>query len=241
MKKFIFQLMSVAFVLTIISFVSLKALPDKTYTKVCMETMDIKEAVVMDVDQDDHYETMKTTWCDFDNGNEIILFSPIIYPPEASKGLPINDVGHDPFPFHLRKRGPRPNPKKGFILEFFPEGDTTTVVYDYQMYFDDPNVYYTQYVPYTDVVEPMDANGIRILPNPASSDVTMTMDVQKAGSLVVKIFSQNGQQVATIYNSTVGAGAQEFNFNVNKLSSGVYFVQTKMGTETYVNSLFVVK
>lgn len=241
MKKLLFELMSIVFVFTVVMLVSAKALPDKHYTNVCMENMDIKEAVVMDMDQDDHYETMKTTWCDWENGIEVDLFSPIIYPPEASKGMPINDIGRDPFPWKLRSKKPKKPNKKTLILEFFPEDDPLTIIYDYQKNEDDPAIYYTQYVPYTDVAEPMDENGIQILPNPASNDVTLTMNVPVSGNVLIKVFNQNGQEVATINNSSVGAGDREFDFNVAGLASGVYFVQTTMGTETFVNSLFVVK
>ena len=240
MKQLLFKVISFVFVLTVVMLVSAKALPDKHYPNVCVEDMDIKEAVVMDTDQDGHYETMKTIWCDWQNGIEVDLLSPIIYPPEASKGTTINELSHDPYPWRIRKRKPNTR-KKNLLLEFLSEDDTTTVIYDYQKYDDDPNVYYTQYVPYTDVEEPMDENGIKILPNPASNDVTLTMDVPSTGNLTIKVYNQNGQEVATINNSSVGAGNREFNFNVSGLASGVYFVQTTIGTETFVNSLFVVK
>ncbi|GEM_PF-3557633 len=222
---------------------SAKALPDKTYEHQCLEDMDIVRAIVLDLDGDDHYETMITTWCDWENGKEIDIVSPIIYPPEASKGMPINEVANDPFPFDIRKKRPKKGKgkkgKKGFILEFSDPFDASVIIYDYQKNFDDPAVYYTQYVPYTprDVAEPMDNNGITISPNPASSEVTMSLDIPLNGNVSIKIFNQNGQEIEALDNN----GAEEFNFDISRLPSGVYFVHTIVGTKQYVNSLFVVK
>ena len=236
MKKKILSFTSLVFAfITLIAF-SAKALPDKTYTNICMEDMDITKVVVMDLDGDDHYETMRTTWCDWQNGIEVEIHSPIIYPPEASKGMPINDVANDPFPFRLKRKKPGTR-KRTMILEFFPEDDTTTIIYDYQMNEDDPTVYYTQYIPYTDVEDPINENGITISPNPASNDVTMIMNMPLTGNVVIKIYNQNGQEIRDLNNN----GAQEFDFDVSNLASGVYFVHTMIGTQRFVNSLFVVR
>jgi hypothetical protein len=237
MKKKIPAFLGLIFAFTALIVFSAKAFPDKIYDNVCLEDMDIMQAIVMDLDGDDHYETMQMTWCDWQNGIEVKLQSPILYPPEASKGLPINQVAHDPFPFRLKLKKPRPPRKKTMILEFFPEDDTTTIIYDYQKNPDDPNVYYTQYVPYTDVDDPINENGISISPNPASSNVTMTMDIPLTANVLIKIYNQNGQEVGELNNN----GAQEFDFDVSNLASGVYFVHTIVGTERYVNSLFVVR
>jgi hypothetical protein len=236
-KKYFFLML---FALPVIMVMTAKALPDKTYTNVCMEDYDIKQAVVMDVDGDDHYETMKTTWCDFDNGIEFDIISPIIYP-ERSKGTPINDVAHDPFPFDIRKKKPSKPKKTSFILEFFPEDDSTSIIYDYQMNEDDPNVYYTQYVPYTSVDDPIDDNGISILPNPATDAASMYINVPATTNVTISVYNQNGQIVATVNNSTLTAGEHEFSIDVSNFASGVYFVHTIAGTQRYVNSLFVVK
>jgi len=210
-----------------------QGLPDKTYETPCLEDVDLIRATVMDIDKDNHYEAMKTKWCDWVTGNDFELMSPIIYPPEASKGMPINDVADDDLPFKKFKKK-NPGKKPNFKLEFYIPIDGTAL-YDYEMLVDNPAIFYTQYLPYTDVEEPMDMNGITISPNPATNEVVMSSD-KFNNNMIVKIYNQNGQDVGTMIE--IG---QDVSFNVSNLASGVYFVHTIIGTERYVNSLFVVK
>lgn len=211
-----------------------QGLPDKTYEAPCLEDVDMIRATVLDLDQDNHYETMETWWCDWDTGNDFPIMSPIIYPPEASKGMPINDVADDDLPFKRLKK-PKPGKKPNFKLEFFIPMDGT-VIYDYEMFDDSPEVFYTQYIPYTDVEEPDNMNGIEITPNPAVNNVVMSSDMFTSNNIMIRIYNQNGQDVSPMIE--IG---QEVSFDVSHLSSGVYFVHTIIGTDRYVNTLFVVR
>lgn len=236
MKKYLIVFVGILALVSAGSLFS-QGLPNKEYQSNCLLPIDLKQATVMDMNKDGHYETMQTLWCDLDNGIEFPIISPIIYPIEGSRGTPINDVADEPLPWKKLRKKPR---VIDFKIEFSISVIIPTVLYDYEMREGDMAVYYTQYVPYSDVKEENPAN-ISMSPNPAYSNADLTINLQYDNQVIVKIYAQNGQFVGQVDDSFRTAGENNLVLNTEALSSGVYFVHTTIGTQTFVNSLFVVK
>ena len=232
-----YLIIGLVLVLSAIIGLNAQGLPNKVYNSSCMLPLDLKTATVMDLNHDDHYESMQTIWCDLNNGNEITLMSPIIYPVEGSRGTPINDVAEEPLPWKKLRKQPK---LTEFTLQFYISDLNPTVLYDYQMRETGIEVYYTQYVPWSDVEE-LSGTGISVSPNPASSNAGLEFNLLNDNQVTISLFSQSGQLVSMIDNSFRTAGDNSVDIKTNELASGVYFIQTIIGTQTFYNKLFVVK
>lgn len=221
------------------SITTAQGLPNKVYNVPCLDAVDLKTAILMDLNQDGHFETIKTIWCDLDLGIEFEIISPFIYPPEASKGTVIVEVAEDPNPYRRIKKRPGSR-KPNFVIESFIPDIEPIVIYDFEKYEDDPAVYYRQYVPYTDVDEDFAGNGIMLSPNPASGEVSMMWNHNKDAQAKIMIYNQTGQLVTNL-GANEFSSFSEFNFNISNLSSGVYYVHTVVGFEKFVNPLYIVR
>lgn len=213
------------------------SLDNQVWNLGCQQISDLKQIIFVDLDKDNHYETIISKFCDMETGLDIIETSPIIYPIEATKGIPINDIP-DPInplnPFKdLKYKGKKP--PKPIKLSFFSDPNKTVLIYTLDWMEGNPGVVYTQYVPYaTDVENPDVNNNVTITPNPAHGDVNVIMNGNVSS---FKLFSQNG---ALMLSSNVEVSGN-FNFNVNDLASGVYYLQIQSGSQTIVKPVYVVK
>ena len=67
-------------------------------------------------------------------------------------------------------------------------------------------------------------------PNPFNPTTNIRFNIPKATNVTLKIYSVNGQEIATLVNRKLNAGQHNFEFNASKLSSGVYFYQIEAGS-----------
>ena len=230
--------------LSLLIFVSMIALSTKTYSLDnqvwnlgCQQIVDLKQFTFVDANKDNHYETIISTYCDMETGIDITETSQIIYPIEATKGIPINDIPEPTNPLNpfkdLKYKGKKP--PKPIKLSFFADPAKTVLIYTLDWQEMVPGVVYTQYVPYTpsDVKDQIESSVI-ITPNPAVNDVTISM-----ASVITsyKLFSQSG---ALVMSANVD-GTNNFTFNVSDLASGVYYIQIQSGSQTLVKPVYVVK
>ena len=83
-------------------------------------------------------------------------------------------------------------------------------------------------------------------PNPFNPTTTIKFYAPKAGHMTMKIFNVRGELVKTLIDAQVamGAGQQEWdgtNNNGSSVPSGVYFAQTRLGSDTVVSKMALVK
>jgi hypothetical protein len=73
--------------------------------------------------------------------------------------------------------------------------------------------------------------------------MTITPISTKGKNLFVtlKVYDVLGNEVATLINEEKPAGSYSINFDANKLSSGIYFYQIKVGEFTATKKLILLK
>ncbi len=238
MKRTLLKMSMIA-VISIIAFSAKSySLNNQVWNLGCQQISDLKQITFVDANNDGHYEAIVSVFCDMENGIDIVETNPIIYPIEATKGIPINDMpdpGNPLNPFKdLKYKGKKP--PKPIKLSFFSDPNKTVLIYTLDWMLGNPGVIYTQYVPYaqTGVENPDMNNSITITPNPAQGDVNVLMNGNASS---YKLFSQNG---ALMLSSNVEVSGT-FNFSVNDLASGVYYLQIQSGSQTIVKPVYVVK
>lgn len=239
MKNFIKYNLFIVVLLFFFSLTRAQGLQDKIYNVPCLDVVDLKTAILMDLDQDGHYETIRTIWCNLDLGTEFEIISPFIYPPEASRGTVIIESIEDPNPYRRIKRKPG-SLKPNFVIESFTQDVNPIVIYDFEKFEDDPAVYYRQYVPYTDVDDDFASNGIGLTPNPASDEVSMIWNHDRDVQAKIMIYNQTGQLVTNL-GAIEFSSFSEYSFNISNLASGVYYIHTIVGFEKFVNPLYIVR
>jgi hypothetical protein len=69
-----------------------------------------------------------------------------------------------------------------------------------------------------------DAMGLNYFPNPVSNQVTIRFDMEAEGQAQLQLFDLNGQQIATVFNGTLGAGRQELQAEMAELPKGSYIL-----------------
>ncbi len=65
--------------------------------------------------------------------------------------------------------------------------------------------------------------------------------IAKAGFVTIKIYNTRGEEVATLVNEEKPAGNYTVNFNVSKLSSGIYFYRIKAGDFVRINKMILLR
>jgi beta-N-acetylhexosaminidase len=68
-------------------------------------------------------------------------------------------------------------------------------------------------------------------PNPFNPTTTIQALIPRDGNYKIDVFSMLGQKVATLHNSYLSSGNHSFNFDGNKLSSGMYLVVINSGSQ----------
>ena len=94
---------------------------------------------------------------------------------------------------------------------------------------------------YTDTVQVLaKANGIsvvngtnidamNIIPNPASGQANVILNMASEASVNIVVYDITGQMVATIYNGSIGAGEHSIVFNTDNIVSGIYLIKVSDG------------
>jgi hypothetical protein len=80
---------------------------------------------------------------------------------------------------------------------------------------------------------------IKLWPNPVSSQVFLSYGLQQNSNVTIKILDVTGKLIQS-YNNLGQAGINNFNFNVESLNAGMYFVEINTDSSTST-SRFIVK
>ena len=91
--------------------------------------------------------------------------------------------------------------------------------------------YFNQNISIDEPVQPSEFN-LTNYPNPISSNInnlTVSFNIHKPGRVTIQIFNIKGQLVSTLINEDKNVGEYTIAYQVNELSSGIYF--TKMNVD----------
>jgi hypothetical protein len=78
-----------------------------------------------------------------------------------------------------------------------------------------------------------EAVATKISPNPASSELTLTLQSKENGNVNIEIYNVTGQNVKTI-EKAVSAGSNEIKMDVSDLSNGHYFLKANNSTVKFI-------
>lgn len=79
--------------------------------------------------------------------------------------------------------------------------------------------------PVDDAVAHLSAfEGAKVFPNPAKENAILMLEVKKTTAVNVTVFDVTGKKVMDVFNGSVTAGNQTFQFSTNELSNGMYII-----------------
>ncbi len=78
-------------------------------------------------------------------------------------------------------------------------------------------------------------------PNPFNPSTVINFSIPAAGLTTLKVYNILGEEVATLVNKELTAGAYQFEFNASYLSSGVYFYKLQSNKYTEVKKMILMK
>ena len=84
------------------------------------------------------------------------------------------------------------------------------------------------------VKESINVSVIKIYPNPADDIQNLSFSLSNKASASVDLLDVNGRKVRVIYNGTLPAGNHEFNYRLEDLNSGLYFLRILMNDKQHV-------
>ena len=78
-------------------------------------------------------------------------------------------------------------------------------------------------------------------PNPFNPTTQMSLTLNTNADVSVKVFNMSGQLVDVIANGQMSSGSYSFAWDGTNASSGVYFIQTEVGSEVQSQKVMLVK
>ena len=93
----------------------------------------------------------------------------------------------------------------------------------------------------TSVNMPGDFHISTAYPNPFNPTTQMSLTLNTSADVSVKVFNMNGQLIDVIANGLMDVGSYNFIWDATNTSSGVYFIQTEVGSEIHNQKIMLVK
>jgi hypothetical protein len=78
-------------------------------------------------------------------------------------------------------------------------------------------------------------------PNPFNPTTQMSLTLNTAADVSVQVFNMNGQLIDVIANGQMSSGSYSFTWDAANAPSGVYFIQTEVGSEINSQKIMLVK
>ncbi len=78
-------------------------------------------------------------------------------------------------------------------------------------------------------------------PNPFNPTTQIRFDLAEAGFVTLKVYNPMGQEIATLVNGNLGAGAKTVEFDASGLPSGVYLYRLEAGNFSAVQKMMLMK
>jgi hypothetical protein len=79
---------------------------------------------------------------------------------------------------------------------------------------------------------------VNIYPNPAENQVCVNFNVEAESNVLIELYDNTGQKIATLVNDRRKSGAYMHRFEVEayELSHGTYIIRSRIGRKTATNS-----
>ena len=77
-----------------------------------------------------------------------------------------------------------------------------------------------------------ETQNLSVFPNPAKQGAIFSYDIRGKTSVILEVFTSNGQLVSTLLNGEVSKGHHQIHYNTGLLPKGVYFILLKTNTGT---------
>jgi hypothetical protein len=71
-------------------------------------------------------------------------------------------------------------------------------------------------------------NLVKVFPNPASDQINIQLNSQKAGNVRIDIFNLSGAKIRTLFSETVASGQQSISRDISDLVPGTYTIQASI-------------
>ena len=92
-----------------------------------------------------------------------------------------------------------------------------------------------------DMTTPSQFNLDQNYPNPFNPNTNIEFSLAQSGQATLKVYNLLGQEVATLLNTNLSAGAHTVNFDASELSSGVYIYQLQANNQTLTKRMTLIK
>ncbi len=96
-------------------------------------------------------------------------------------------------------------------------------------------------IPTSITTELKNESGLMNYPNPFTSKTTIQFETTSLEKVSLVIFDQTGRKITTLVNETLPSGTHQFDFDGSALSGGIYFYQLKVGNNTQVQKMSLLK
>ena len=91
------------------------------------------------------------------------------------------------------------------------------------------------------LLNPSSFDLVSLYPNPFNPEVTIQVKVYEKGALNIDVFNLSGQRVKTLINGTLRSGSYSFNWDSNRIPSGMYFFKLTNGETVVVRKALLLK
>jgi hypothetical protein len=78
-----------------------------------------------------------------------------------------------------------------------------------------------------------------LFPNPVAANTNLTFTVANKGNVTIKVYDITGQLVSVVTSQDYAAGSHSINLNVEKLNSGIYFVNMTTANGTASKKMII--
>jgi len=85
------------------------------------------------------------------------------------------------------------------------------------------------------------SNNVNAHPNPFSTSTTIEYELAQPKNVSITIFNHLGQQIERIDQENNQSGMQQYIWDASEITSGVYFVQVRIGKEMTTRKIVKMK
>jgi hypothetical protein len=89
------------------------------------------------------------------------------------------------------------------------------------------------------VEENNEVTNVRLFPNPANENTTLTFTLTSAQQVVATVYNVLGERVFEFNNGTASAGVQRVDINTSEFANGSYVIQLQVGATRTSQTLIV--
>ncbi len=134
------------------------------------------------------------------------------------------------YPVKITLSGVHANISSDNFNSWVNDGNSVTIT--------DPSV---RYINITEFTNPVNYELAQNYPNPFNPSTTIKFSIPEKARVAVRIFNSLGEEVESLLNRDLDAGAYEYEFDAAGLSSGIYFYQLEAGSFTQTKKMILMK